>query len=107
MNEEYLITLVVAVIGSGGFGAFVPWVLNRIDRRADSDPMHEGLRTLLFCKLRQIHGEMVDHDCVCDVDTKQTAEKVYKAYSSLGGNGTGTSMIHDIRDAHIRPEGES
>ena len=30
MNQE-AITIIVAIIGSGGFGALVPWVLDRID----------------------------------------------------------------------------
>lgn len=38
---------------------------------------------------------------VCDVETKQTAEKIYRAYHALGGNGVGTQMIEDIRNAHI------
>ncbi|MDH7891118.1 hypothetical protein [Bifidobacterium catenulatum] len=29
MNQE-AITIIVAIIGSGGFGALVPWVLNEI-----------------------------------------------------------------------------
>ena len=41
MNQETL-TIIVAIIGSGGFGALVPWVLNRIDNRRD--PLHEGVK---------------------------------------------------------------
>lgn len=96
--------IIVAIIGSGGFGAFVPWLLGKLDARDDHDPMHEGMRMLLFRELRQIHGEMVDRGGVCDVDTKRTAEQIYSAYHSLGGNGTGTSMIRDIREAHIRQQ---
>lgn len=52
MNQE-AITIIVAIIGFGGFGAFVPWVLDRIDNRRD--PLHEGVKELLFCKLELLH----------------------------------------------------
>ena len=75
MNEEYLITIVVAIIGSGGFGAFVPWVLDKIDNRRD--PLHEGVKELLFCKLELLHQQMVDNGGICTVETKRTAERIY------------------------------
>lgn len=67
MNQE-AITIIVAIIGSGGFGAFVPWVLDRIDNRRD--PLHEGVKELLFCKLELLHQQMVDNGGVCTVEAK-------------------------------------
>lgn len=101
MNQE-AITIIVAIIGSGGFGALVPWVLNRIDNRRD--PLHEGVKELLFCKLELLHRQMVDNGGVCTVETKQTAERIYLAYHGLGGNGVGTEMRNDILDAHIQED---
>ena len=102
MNEEYLITIVVAIIGSGGFGAFVPWVLDKIDNRRD--PLHEGVKELLFCKLELLHQQMVDNGGICTVETKRTAERIYRAYSGLGGNGVGTEMRNNIINAHIQED---
>lgn len=82
MNQE-AITIIVAIIGSGGFGALVPWVLDRIDNRRD--PLHEGVKELLFCKLELLHQQMVDNGGVCTVEAKQTAERIYLAYHGLGG----------------------
>ena len=101
MNQE-AITIIVAIIGSGGFGAFVPWVLDRIDNRRD--PLHEGVKELLFCKLELLHQQMVDNGGVCTVETKRTAERIYRAYSGLGGNGVGTEMRNDIINAHIQED---
>lgn len=75
MNQE-AITIIVAIIGSGGFGALVPWVLDRIDNRRD--PLHEGVKELLFCKLELLHQQMVDNGGVCTVEAKQTAERIYR-----------------------------
>ncbi len=91
--------VLVAVVGSGGFGALVPWLLDRLDHR--SDPLHDGVKELLFCKLELLHRQMVEQGGVASVPMKQTAERIYGAYSGLGGNGTGASLIEDIRKAHI------
>ncbi len=99
MSVDHIVLIVTAIIGSGGFGAFVQWILSRIDRQRD--PLHEGVRELLFCKLELLHQQMVDAGGVCDVATKQTAERIYAAYHGLGGNGVGTQLKDDILDAHI------
>ena len=96
--------VLVAVVGSGGFGALVPWLLDRFDHR--SDPLHEGVKELLFCRLELLHRQMVEQGGVASVHMKQTAERIYAAYSGLGGNGTGTSMIEDIRKAHITQDAD-
>lgn len=97
MDTE-LLTFVVAFIGSGAATSIVQWALARADR---DTPTKEGVRVLLFCKLEHIQAAMTANGGVCDVETKQTAEKIYRAYHALGGNGVGTQMIEDIRNAHI------
>ena len=99
MSGVDLTAIVIAVIGSGGFGAFVPWLLGKLDNR--HDPLHEGVKELLFCKLEMLHQQMVDNGGVADIPLKQSAERIYRAYHGLGGNGVGTAMMQDIRDAHI------
>lgn len=98
-SQETIVAIVVAIIGSGGSGVFVTWILSKVDQR--HDPLHEGVRELLFCKLEALHRQMVDAGGVASIPLKQSAERIYAAYHGLGGNGTGTSMIQDIRDAHI------
>ena len=76
MSQETIVAIVIAIIGSGGSG-------------------------VLFCKLEALYRQMVDAGGVASIPLKQSAERIYAAYHGLGGNGTGTSMIQDIRDAHI------
>ena len=94
MSQETIVAIVIAIIGSGGSGVFVTWILSKVDQR--HDPLHEGVRELLFCKLEALHRQMVDAGGIASIP-----ERIYAAYHGLGGNGTGTSMIQDIRDAHI------
>jgi hypothetical protein len=108
MSEPAVLTVLVAVIGSGGVSTLTAWLLKRVDARREPDPqitaMAEGLRELLFCKLEHLHASMVRRGGWCPIEGKQSAERIYKAYHALGGNGVGTSMIEDIRHAHIAPE---
>lgn len=99
MSQETIVAIVIAIIGSGGSGVFVTWILSKVDQR--HYPLHEGVRELLFCKLKALYRQMVDAGGVASIPLKQSAERIYAAYHGLGGNGTGTSMIQDIRDAHI------
>ncbi len=50
MSQETIVAIVIAIIGSGGSGVFVTWILSKVDQR--HDPLHEGVRELLFCKPR-------------------------------------------------------
>lgn len=100
MNVD-MTAVLVAVVGSGGFGALVPWLLDRFDHR--SDPLRDGVKELLFCKLELLHRQTMQQGSA-SVETKRTAERIYGAYAGLGGNGTGTSMIEDIRRARITGE---
>lgn len=102
MSQETIVAIVIAIIGSGGSGVFVTWILSKVDQR--HDPLHEGVRELLFCKLELLHQQMVDNGGVCTVEAKQTAERIYLAYHGLGGNGVGTEMRNDILDAHIQED---
>ena len=50
MSQETIVAIVIAIIGSGGSGVFVTWILSKVDQR--HDPLHEGVRELLFSNSR-------------------------------------------------------
>ena len=54
MSQETIVAIVIAIIGSGGSGVFVTWILSKVDQR--HDPLHEGVRELLFCKLEVLRA---------------------------------------------------
>ncbi|MEE8737291.1 MAG: hypothetical protein SOI66_00010 [Bifidobacterium sp.] len=104
MSEASIVAIVVAVVGSGGFGTLTAWLTRRMDRTDPTvDAMRLGLRELLFCELEGIHADMVRRG-FCPVQAKTRADRIYTAYHALGGNGVGTSMVEDIRHAHIAPD---
>lgn len=63
-------------------------------RMAHDRAMQTGLRTLLRTELLEIHTQHVVHHEPISVSVQDEAERVYRAYHELGGNGTGT-MLHD------------
>lgn len=95
-----MMALIAAIIGSNAFLAVVTWLLQRVDSRRD--PMRDGVRQLLFCELETMYLRMVDSGGVMRVSDKETAENIYDAYHALGGNGVGTRMITEIRQARIK-----
>lgn len=101
MSEAVIVAVVSSVLGSGVITLVATRIIDRFDNR---NPVRQGMRMLLFLKLEHIHKEMVDADEVCPVEVKRTAEQIYSAYHSLGGNGVGTQMIEEIRRAHIEPD---
>ncbi|MCH3975080.1 MAG: hypothetical protein LKF49_01275 [Bifidobacterium tibiigranuli] len=103
MPPTILTAVILAVVGSGGFGTLVAWLLRRVDERGRDSPLSEGVRVLLLCKLEQMQAEMVANHGIADNDLKARAQKVYDAYHALGGNGHGTQLNNDIQDAPIAP----
>lgn len=86
--------VICAILGSQTVTILVQWVLNRID--AKRNPVREGVKELLFCKLKQF-DEQREHNGFVPIADKETVERVYTAYHALGGNGVGTEMTNKIR----------
>jgi hypothetical protein len=103
MPQSALIPVIIAIIGSGGFGTLVAWGLRRVDKRGRDSPLSEGVRVLLLCKLEAMQAEMVANHGIAGNALKARAQKVYDAYHALGGNGHGTQINRDIQDAPIAP----
>ena len=57
----------------------------------------EGLRALLKDRLISIYTE-VKKDKYITFDQIDRANMIYKAYHGLGGNGTGTAIIEELRE---------
>lgn len=87
-------TVICAILGSQTVTILVQWVLNRID--AKRNPLREGVKELLFCKLKQF-DEQREHNGFVTIADKETVEHIYTAYHALGGNGVGTEMTNKIR----------
>ena len=68
-----------------------------------SDAMREGMIVLLRQKLIDIHEKWVIEQGYVPVEIKRQADDIYRAYHTLGGNGTGTELRREILAAHAAP----
>ena len=87
-----------------GVGGLCGWLLKSHRKEEARDrAMETGLRTLLRAELLEIHTRHVVHHEPISVSIQDEADRVYRAYHSLGGNGTGTMMHEQIMrlDAYL------
>ena len=97
--SDVLMTLVEAVVPMllTGIGGMCGWLLKSHRREEAKDQaMETGLRTLLRAELLEIHTRHVVHHEPISVSIQDEADRVYRAYHGLGGNGTGTMMHEQI-----------
>lgn len=67
----------------------------------DRDTTRRILRTLLYCRLADMHRRYVVDGVPCTPAEKQEAEEVYSEYHGIGGNGSGTALYKEIMAAHV------
>lgn len=127
MNIESLTALAGLAAGIGA-SSITTWLLNRFDRKhpvvdvdqlvrrieelnrqidlstlADKlDALQNAVRELAYLRIRERHENAMRHGWL-HPNEKHVLERLYAAYHSIGGNGTGTQMIEDIRHLPSMP----
>ena len=120
---------------AGGIGAssITTWLLGRYDRRHPAvdvdklvhrveelnsqidlstlagklDALNNAVKELAYLRIRERHENAMRRGWL-HPNEKHVLERLYSAYHALGGNGTGTQMIEDIRRLpSIPPGGDS
>ena len=129
MNIESLTALAGLAAGIGA-SSITTWLLNRFDRRhpavdvdklvkrieelnrqidlstlADKlDALNNAVIELAYLRIRERHENAMRHGWM-HPNEKHVLERLYAAYHSIGGNGTGTQMIEEIRNLPSMPPG--
>ena len=62
----------------------------------ESDALKKGVVALLSNSIIQIYHESSERG-FCPVHERQNSDKLYKAYTDLGGNGTIPGLVEKIR----------
>ena len=74
----------------------------RKEAAEDRETTRRILRTLLYCRLADMHRRYVVDGVPCTPAEKQEAEEVFREYhDELGGNGSGTALYKEIMAAHV------
>ena len=73
------------------------WLLNGHRKEEERDRAVEaGLRTLLRAELLDVHAKCAPQGHA-PLAVMEEVERIYQAYHSLGGNGTGTKIYEEIK----------
>lgn len=74
----------------------------RKEAAEDREITHQILKTLLYCRLADMHRRYVVDGVRCTPADKHEAEEVFREYHDiLGGNGSGTTLYKEIMAAHV------
>lgn len=100
------ITALAGVATGLGVSGIISWLLGRYDKRhpvtdmnkivEKLDNLNAAVVELAYLRIRERHENAVRHGWL-HPNEKHVLERLYAAYHSIGGNGTGTEMIEDIR----------
>ena len=110
------ITALAGVATGLGVSGVISWLLGRYDKRhpvtdmnkivEKLDNLNAAVVELAYLRIRERHENAVRHGWL-HPNEKHVLERLYAAYHSIGGNGTGTEMIEDIRRLpSVPPRGE-
>lgn len=108
------ITALAGVATGLGVSGIISWLLGRYDKRhpvtdmnkivEKLDNLNAAVVELAYLRIRERHENAVRHGWL-HPNEKHVLERLYAAYHSIGGNGTGTEMIEDIRRLPSVPPG--
>lgn len=111
------ITALAGVATGLGVSGIISWLLGRYDKRHPAvdmnkiaeklDDLNAAVVELAYLRIRERHESAVRHGWM-HPNEKHVLERLYAAYHSIGGNGTGTEMIEEIRRLpSVPPDGDS
>lgn len=86
------------LIAGGGFT--LKWMSKKFKEHED---LNAGVRSLLRSKLIELHDKYMEKEYI-PIYALDNINKMYDAYHSLGGNGTVTKLVEDIRLLPNEPE---
>ena len=94
--ETYTIALPIVLTALMGY---IVWILQ--NQKKDRDANAKGTMLLLKVQLIEYHDKYMARGEIPSY-VYQNYVDMYDAYHALGGNGTGTKMMHEIEELHLQ-----
>lgn len=93
--EQVILTIVTAILASSGLWAFIS---SRLDKNSSERELLVGIGhvELVFFGMQYIERGWITRD------EYETLRELYKPYVKLGGNGSGTKIMHDVEQLPMR-----
>lgn len=93
---KYWVEWVFGLVAAGVITA-LKILAGRVKRaQQKNDALEDGMRALLRDRITQAHDEYVQRG-FCPAHARDNIDNMYEAYHSLGGNGTVTAMMDELR----------
>lgn len=106
------VTIVSCVLGSGATNIIVQHLLDWLEetRRREETPdgkaCHCIIRHSALSMLKTVHRDAIARGWV-PLEDLEEAQEIYDSYHTLGGNGAGTRIIHDLQTMDNYPSNQS
>lgn len=93
--EQVILTIVTAILASSGLWAFIS---SRLDKNSSERELLVGIGhvELVFFGMQYIERGWITRD------EYETLQELYRPYVKLGGNGSGTKIMHDVEQLPMR-----
>lgn len=93
---QMVITIVVAVLASSGFWA---WIMKRSEKKDTRTRMLIGLGhdRIIFLCMKYIERGWINHD-----EYENLYEYLYKPYEEMGGNGSAQRLMQEVKKLPIK-----
>ena len=102
---DFILTLLVACLGSSGLTAIAQAILQRKWANSDKqDALVAGLKVLTVDRVRYL-GRCYILDGKISLEDRENLEEMYTAYKSLGGNGHLETIMAEVRHLPIEGRG--
>ena len=102
MTIENIITIVAAVIGSGGFWALVSSKLQEKARKKSSEA--KLIMGISYSKIIQLCEKHLAAGWIKTDDLHELEHYLYEPYKALGGNGTAEALMKQVKELPIEPD---
>lgn len=95
--------IVLAIISSGAFSAFIAWLLNRIDKKRDRKTgVTMGVQVLLYDRIKYLCKYYIKQTYISAGDLEDL-ERMWKVYhNDLLGNGFLDALMSEVKKLPIR-----
>lgn len=100
---DHVVTIVVAIIGSGAFTTLVSQICHWFNKRSDEQSgVQHGMRLILKDRLRELCIRYIDQGWVY-ADELEDAIRLHHCYhTELGGNGYLDELMNEVNKLPIR-----
>lgn len=106
--ESFILTIVLACLGSSGLASVIVALLNRKWSKADKedsriDAIVNADKVLMVDRVRFLSKQYMAQGCI-SLEDKENMKEMYAAYKALGGNGHLDTAMAEIEKLPVGAE---